>query len=185
MFLIVKIPASRLLLNLDCCNERLCGEGGNNTDCCRENVLNDNLQPQACETDAEVPDKTLFFQPPPPPTFSFPPNLSFPATLFTHSTILPVAPFLPLFFLPRSWLLWKYISLSVFVLPAASPGWLTVPSSRWMCLLQQCLPPLRKSSWAQNRPTGYFTTAARAHTLNFQFRWPWALGLNMGKQTRH
>lgn len=51
------------LLNPVCCNERLWREGGNNLDCCREKVLNDNLQPRACETDAALPDKTLLFQP--------------------------------------------------------------------------------------------------------------------------
>lgn len=122
----VKIPASQHPVltaesRLDCserscCN--LCREGGNHPDCCRENVLNDNLQPRACETDAEFPDKTLFFQRLPPSLlplpgfFPFQPSIS---CISPHPLHNPSCrPLLPPFFLPRPWLLWKYVLLSVF-----------------------------------------------------------------------
>lgn len=141
----VKIPASQHAAltaesRLDCserscCN--LCREGGNHPDCCRENVLNDNLQPRACETDAEFPDKTLFFQRPP----SLPP----PATrLFSLSTFhflhLPspapqsfLSPPPASFFSSKTMTIMKicfvvsFLGCFFFFLPAASPGWLMVP----------------------------------------------------------
>lgn len=90
---------------------------------------------------------------------SFPLYLPFPELLLSNLSCFP--PFSP--FLPRPWL-WKYGSLSVFF--TCSFPRLSHCASVQMNMSAQAmsLPPLRKSSWAQQRPRGSFTTAV--HTQN-------------------
>lgn len=123
--------------------------------------LNNNLQPRACETDARFYNKTLFFQNqvPLPVRWLFPSLLPFSWASTLQSFLLPPSsPF------PGGTVVMK-ICFTVSFFTCSFPR-LTHCASVQMNMSAQAmsLPPLRKSSWAQSRPRGYFTTAV--HTQN-------------------